>query len=76
MGRETQLPKKDGANQPDNLPLYLFRNGTNRRAYEYLGLHKTTHLGRECMVARCGPPMPGRSPWWAISAIGIRPSIP
>ena len=51
MGRETQLPKKDGANQPDNLPLYLFRNGTNRRAYEYLGLHKTTHLGRECM--RC-----------------------
>ena len=56
MGRETQLPKKDGANQPDNLPLYLFRNGTNRRAYEYLGLHKTTHLGRECMVARVWAP--------------------
>ena len=57
MGRETQLPKKDGANQPDNLPLYLFRNGTNRRAYEYLactrppiwpGVHGGPGVGPPC----------------------------
>ncbi len=39
-----------------NVPLYLFRNGANRRAYEYLGLHKAVHDGRECMVARVWAP--------------------
>ena len=40
----------------ENLPLYLFRGGKSRRAYEYLGLHKTSRNGRECMVARVWAP--------------------
>ena len=48
--------RNDAPQQEGNLPLYLFRNGTNRRAYEYLGLHRTVKDGRECMVARVWAP--------------------
>lgn len=56
MEREKNISKTTKGNKPDNLPLYLFRNGTNRRSYEYLGLHKVTHKGKECMVARVWAP--------------------
>ncbi len=56
MEREKNLKNTGASRQPDNPPLYLFRSGKNRRSYEYLGLHKTTHLGKECMVARVWAP--------------------
>ena len=56
MGREKNLRNTGAGRQPDNPPLYLFRSGKNRRSYEYLGLHKTTHLGKACMVARVWAP--------------------
>ena len=74
MEREKNVNKTPSGNQPDNPPLYLFRSGKNLRSYEYLGLHKTTHQGKECMVARVWAPMPGKFLWWGISATGTRPS--
>ena len=56
MEREKNLPKTGPGKQPDNPPLYLFRSGKNRRSYEYLGLHKATRQGKECMVARVWAP--------------------
>ena len=56
MEREKNLKASGGEKQPENLPLYLFHNGTNRRAYEYLGLHRATRDGKECMVARVWAP--------------------
>ena len=56
MEREKNLKNTGASRQSDNPPLYLFRSGKNRRSYEYLGLHKTTHLGKECMVARVWAP--------------------
>ena len=38
-----QSPQK---NENSNLPLYLFHQGTNYRAYEYMGMHKTEKDGR------------------------------
>lgn len=37
-------------------PLYIFHEGKNRDAYDFLGLHKTTKNGRECMVFRVWAP--------------------
>ena len=56
MEREKNTTQSGAGRQPDNPPLYLFRSGKNRRSYEYLGLHKTTCQGRECMVARVWAP--------------------
>ena len=56
MEREKNTTQSGVGRQPDNPPLYLFRSGKNRRSYEYLGLHKTTYKGRECMVARVWAP--------------------
>ena len=56
MDREKGLPKTKGEKKPENIPLYLFRSGKNRRAYEYMGLHRTTRNGKECMVARVWAP--------------------
>ena len=56
MEREKNLKNTGASRQPDNPPLYLFRSGKNRRSYEYLGLHKTTHLG---MGAPCQSGFPG-----------------
>lgn len=39
-----------------NLPLYLFHQGTNIKAYEYMGLHKTVVDSKECMVCRVWAP--------------------
>ena len=52
MSDTAMLPE----NQQGNVPLYLFRSGKNRRAYEYLGLHKTVEGGKERMVARVWAP--------------------
>ena len=56
MEREKNVNNPPSGSQPDNPPLYLFRSGKNRRSYEYLGLHKTTHQGKACMVARVWAP--------------------
>ena len=45
-----------GENKPENIPLYLFRSGKNRRSYEYMGVHKATRDGKPCMVARVWAP--------------------
>ena len=45
-----------GENKPENMPLYLFRSGKNRRSYEYMGVHKATRDGKPCMVARVWAP--------------------
>jgi 1,4-alpha-glucan branching enzyme len=39
-----------------NLPLYLFHQGTNIKAYEFMGLHKTVLDSKECMVCRVWAP--------------------
>ena len=56
MDTEKKAGKKTAAGTESNLPLYLFRNGKNRRAYEYMGVHRTKKNGRECMVARVWAP--------------------
>ena len=56
MDREKQLSQASAEKQPENVPLYLFRSGKNRRAYEYMGLHKTVKDGKACMVARVWAP--------------------
>ena len=48
-----QSPQK---NENSNLPLYLFHQGTNYRAYEYMGMHKTEKYGKPCMVCRVWAP--------------------
>ena len=48
-----QSPQK---NENSNLPLYLFHQGTNYRAYEYMGMHKTEKDGKPFMVCRVWEP--------------------
>lgn len=48
--------QKSSASNNGNLPLYLFHQGTNMKAYEYMGLHKTVMDGKECMVCRVWAP--------------------
>lgn len=43
-------------NSRDDLPLYLFHQGTNSKAYEFMGVHKTEKDGRPCMVCRVWAP--------------------
>jgi len=40
----------------DNVPLYLFRSGKNRKTEQYMGLHKVTQNGKDVMVARVWAP--------------------
>lgn len=47
--------------QENNQPLLSFHQGTNVKAYEFMGLHKAVRDGRECMVCRV----------WAPNAEGI-----
>ncbi|WP_277668820.1 1,4-alpha-glucan branching protein GlgB [Caproiciproducens galactitolivorans] len=44
------------ASNDGNLPLYLFHQGTNIKAYEFMGTHKTVADGKECMVCRVWAP--------------------
>ena len=44
------------ASDDGNLPLYLFHQGTNIKAYEFMGTHKTVVDGKECMVCRVWAP--------------------
>ena len=49
------MQKTDSAND-ENLPLYLFHQGTNCKAYEYMGVHKIVREGREYMTCRVWAP--------------------
>ena len=49
------MQKTDHIND-ESLPLYLFHQGTNCKAYEYMGVHKTVREGRECMACRVWAP--------------------
>lgn len=42
--------------QENNQPLLSFHQGTNVKAYEFMGLHKAVRDGRECMVCRVWAP--------------------
>ncbi|MGX8700222.1 1,4-alpha-glucan branching protein GlgB [Caproiciproducens sp.] len=53
--------QKETASNNGNLPLYLFHQGTNIKAYEFLGVHKAEKDGKEGMVCRV----------WAPNAAGI-----
>jgi 1,4-alpha-glucan branching enzyme len=44
------------ASENGNLPLYLFHQGTNIKAYEYLGVHKSEVGSKEGMVCRVWAP--------------------
>lgn len=48
--------QKESASNTGNLPLYLFHQGTNAKAYDFLGIHKTVFDGKECMVCRVWAP--------------------
>lgn len=48
--------QKNNASNSGNLPLYLFHQGTNVKAYEFMGLHKTEINEKECMVCRVWAP--------------------
>ena len=52
MGRRKKIPPKN----PADLPLYLFHQGTNYKAYDYFGAHKTTIDGVEGYVFRTWAP--------------------
>lgn len=54
-GRE-QGRKSRGQPEGTEIPRYLFQKGENRRAYEYMGMHKTTRDGKACAVARVWAP--------------------
>ena len=41
-----------GKHEENNVPLYLFHQGTNYKAYDFLGLHKTKVNGKDGMVFR------------------------
>ena len=56
MTQKKDLPENRVKKEEGNIPLYLFRSGKNRRAYEYMGLHKAVRDGKECMVARVWAP--------------------
>ena len=49
---EKEIKKPEGC-----VPLYLFHQGTNYKAYEYMGVHKETREdGTEGMVCRVWAP--------------------
>ena len=48
-----QSPQK---NENSSVPLYLFHQGTNYRAYEYMGMHQVQKDGRTQMVCRVWAP--------------------
>ena len=45
-----------GKHEENNVPLYLFHQGTNYKAYDFLGLHKTKVNGKDGMVFRVWAP--------------------
>lgn len=45
-----------GKHEENNVPLYLFHQGTNYKAYDFLGLHKTRVNGKDGMVFRVWAP--------------------
>jgi 1,4-alpha-glucan branching enzyme len=48
--------QRESASNNGNLPLYLFHQGTNIKAYEFMGVHKTELDGKEAMVCRVWAP--------------------
>ena len=42
--------------QGSSMPIFLFHQGTNCRAYEYMGMHETEQDGSPCMVCRVWAP--------------------
>ncbi len=48
---QKEMKKTEG-----NVPLYLFHQGTNYKAYEFMGIHKTVVDGKEGMVFRVWAP--------------------
>ena len=53
--------------EENNFPLYLFHEGTNVKAYEYMGLHKAAVDGGAGMSCRVWRPTPRQSRWSARS---------
>lgn len=60
----------------ENLPVYLFHQGTNYRAYEFLGAHFGRSKGRKGVFFRTWARARRLYPSWAISTAGIPNAIP
>lgn len=54
--RELFAMPKSGKKKENNLPLYLFHQGTNQKAYDFMGVHKTVLDGKEGMICRVWAP--------------------
>lgn len=50
------FPPLHGENMKDDLPVYLFHQGTNYQSYEYFGAHFCTKKGRKGVVFRVWAP--------------------
>lgn len=48
--------QKEEESKNENLPLYLFHQGTNAKAYEYMGVHRTVVDKKDCMACRVWAP--------------------
>ena len=47
---------KNAKKKENNLPLYLFHQGTNMKAYDFMGIHKTVIDSKEGMICRVWAP--------------------
>lgn len=55
-GREVSVVQKESKKKQGNVPLYLFHQGTNYKAYEYMGVHKAEMEGKQGMICRVWAP--------------------
>ena len=58
--------------EENNFPLYLFHEGTNVKAYEYMGLHKAAVDGGEGMSCRVWAQRPGSLAGRPVQRMGRR----
>ena len=51
--------------------LYLFGEGTQERAYQWMGAHARQRAGPMARCSYCGRPMQSAFLWWVISTTGM-----
>ncbi len=56
MPKQQNTPNTAARPEENNVPLYLFHQGANYQAYEFMGVHKTILDGREGMICRVWAP--------------------
>lgn len=63
-------------NSKNSVPLYLFHQGTNSKAYEYMGLRRAGIPNIRAWPAVSGRRTPRLFRWWETSITGMTRSIP